>query len=162
LQIDAGYTLLACVPRIESWPREPCQMVAGRVGEVRRFSGKKAQWVETSLEYAAEAPKGLFRIKRDWDWVTIFKSSKADCAYIDDRAGRLQAAAKRRHLSWNPRALALSLPISLFPPTLIARALVLCTGSLPAFDRGSRRISFPGVNAAMLRLVLAITGLRLA
>jgi hypothetical protein len=45
---------------------------------------------------------------------------------------------------------------------LIARALALCTGSLPLFDRAARRISFGGVAMPMQRLALAITGLRLA
>lgn len=162
LQTDAGYTLLACVPAVRSWPRHSCQMVGGRVGYVRRFSGSRAEWIDSSLEEAAAAPKGLFRIRRDWDRVSIFKSGESDCAYIDDRAGRILAAAKRRHIFWDGLSSTLSLPVALFPPVLVARALVLCTGRLPAFDRTSRRIAFGGVNPAMLRLVLAITGLRLA
>jgi hypothetical protein len=160
-QYDAGYTLLACIPAIREWPRRPCQMVGGRVETVRRFSGSSARWVPSSLSEAQAAPKGFFRIKRDWDWVSIFKSSQTDCAYIEDRAGRMLAAAKRPHVLWNSASRTFSLPVHLFPPVLIARALVLCTGSLPSFDGASRRISFAGVNPAMLRLTLAISGLRL-
>jgi hypothetical protein len=161
-QYDAGYTMLACVPSIRDWPRKPCQMAGGRVGTVRRFSGSRARWMPSSLSEARAAPKGFFRIKRDWDWVSIIKSSEDDCAYIDDLAGRMLSAAKVRHAVWDAAAGRFSLPGLLFPPLLIARALVLCTGLLPEFDPASSRVSFEGVNAEMLRLVLSITGLRLA
>ncbi len=162
LQNDAAYTLLACLPTIRTWPRRPCQMVGGRVETVRRFSGSRATWVDSSLAEATVARKGFFRIKRDWDWVSILKSSQSDCAYIDDRAGRISAASKLRHASWDSASLSFGLPIRLFPPVAVARALTLCTGALPQFDSVGRRILFAGVGPAMLQLTLAITGLRLA
>jgi hypothetical protein len=161
-QPDAGYSVLACVPSISRWPRKPCQMAGGRIETVRRFSGSRAQWMPSSLSEAEAATKGLFRMKRDWDWVTIIKSSPTDCAYIDDRAGRMAAAAKLRHATWDSSSGKFGIPVNLFPPALIARALVLCTGLLPQMDGTSARISFFGVNAAMLRLTLSILGLRLA
>lgn len=162
LQNDAAYTLLACLPAISGWPRRACQMVAGRVETVLRFSGSRADWVDSSLAEATAARKGFFRIKRDWDWVSILKSSQSDCAYIDDRAGRISTASRLRHASWDSASQTLGLPLQLFPPPAIARALTLCSGVLPQFDRASRRIMFAGVGPAMLRLALAITGLRLA
>jgi hypothetical protein len=161
-QHDAAYTLLACVPAICEWRRQPCQMAGGKVGSVLRFSGSRARWLAVTLDEAVAASKGFFRVKRDYDSVSIFKSSQTDCAYMDDRAGRMLAATKRRHAIWDSQSRRLSLPIDLYPPLLIARALVLCTGQLPEFDRGSRRISFADVCPAMLRLTLAITGLRTA
>jgi hypothetical protein len=161
-QADAAYTLLACVPSIGRWPRQACQMTGGKIEMVRRFSGSRAQWLPSSLSEAQSAAKGFFKIKRDWDWVSIIKLGPDDCAYIDDLAGRMLAAAKRRHAAWNSDTRAFSLPGYLFPPNLIARALVLCSGMLPEFDRSSGRICFMGVNAEMLRLTLSITGLRLA
>jgi hypothetical protein len=161
LQSDAAYTLLACLPVIGEWPRQPCRMVAGKVGAVLRFSGSKAEWVESSLAEATAAKKGFFRIKRDWDSVSILKLTALDCAYIDDRAGRLAAAARHRHATWNAGSRSFSLPVRLVPPAAIARALTLCTGELPHFDRASRRVEFAGVRPATARLALAITGLRL-
>ncbi len=161
LQHDAAYTLLACLPTIRDWPRRPCPMVAGRVETVRRFSGSRTEWVNSSLAEAAAAPRGFFRIKRDWDWVSILKSSQSECAYIDDRAGRMSTARKLRHASWDSVSQTFGLPVRLYPPPAIARALTLCTGELPQFDNVGRRILFAGVGPAMLRLALAITGLRL-
>ena len=43
---------------------------------------------------------------------------------------------------------------------IIARALILCTGTLPVY--GDRRVHFRGITPAVLRMALAITGLRLA
>jgi hypothetical protein len=161
-QNDAAFTLLACTPAIRDWPRTPCAMVAGRVDTVRRFSRSKIGWVSSTLAEATAAKAGFFRIRRDWDWVSLLKGSVSECAYIDDRVGRFATATRLRAVSWNGGSRILSLPGQLYPPGTIARALTLCTGALPRFDAASRRISFAGVTPEILRLTLAITGLRLA
>lgn len=162
LQHDAAFTLLACTPTIRDWPRTPCPMVAGRVETVRRFSRSRIDWVASTLAEATAARSGFFRIKRDWDWVSLLKTDMSECAYIDDRAGRLAAAAKLKAAAWTASSGTLGLPGQLYPPAPIARALTLCTGFLPQYDAPSRRISFSGVPPEILRLTLAITGLKLA
>ncbi len=161
LQHDAAFTLLACTPAIRDWPRTPCAMVDGRVETVRRFSRSRLGWVESTLAEAAAAKAGFFRIKRDWDWVSLLKTGISECAYIDDRAGRLAAAAKLKALSWTAGTRTLDLPGQLFPPVAVARALTLCTGFLPRYEAASRRISFDDIPPEILRLTLAITGLKL-
>jgi hypothetical protein len=162
LQRDASLTLLACLPAISDWPRTACAMVAGRVETVRRFSRSRLKWVESSLAEATDASRGLFRIRRDWDSVTILKSARTECARIDDRAGRLIVAAKGRHVRWDAKAGVMSFPLELYPPAIIARALSLCAGALPAYSARDRVVRFSGVTPVILRLALAITGLRLA
>ena len=162
LQHDAAFTLLACTPAIRDWPRTPCAMVDGRVETVRRFSRSRMGWVKSTLTEAAAAKAGFFRIKRDWDWVSLLKTGVSECAYIDDRAGRLAAAAKLKAVSWTADARTLDLPGQLFPPVAVARALTLCTGFLPRYEAASRRISFADIPPEILRLTLAITGLSLA
>lgn len=159
-QSDAAFTLLACLPAISQWPRTSCAMVAGRVETVLSFSRSKMAWVESSLSEATTSDTGLFRIKRDWDWVTILKASRTDCAQVEDRAGRFIVAARRRQARWKAETQTLSFPIQLYPPGIIARALTLCSGALPLY--GDRRVHFRGVTPAVLNLALAITGLRLA
>jgi hypothetical protein len=161
LQDDAAFTLLACLPAISSWPRQSCPMIGGRVGDVRRFSRDRLQWEKASLEEASNARSGFFRIQREYDWVSLLKVSQSESATIDDRAGRLFAAAKLRAVSWRRDELSLRVPTQLMPPAPISRALALCSGKPPGFDRKTHQLVFEGVNAAMLRLTLAITGLRL-
>lgn len=161
-QDDAALTLLACTPSIREWPRKPCPMVGGRVETVQRFSKSQLTWIESSLDSATAAAYGFFRIRRDWDRVSLLKTGVSDCAYIDDRAGRLTVAAKLKAVSWTANTCSLGLPGQLIPPVLIARALTLCSGFLPQYDSAGRRISFSGVPPEILRLTLAITGLRLA
>jgi hypothetical protein len=159
-QRDAAFTLLACLPTIRQWPRTPCPMVAGRVDTVHRFSRSKLEWVESSLAEATQKSIGLFRIKRDWDWVTILKSGESQIARIDDRAGRFIIAAKRRDARWDANSQELSFPLRLYPPAIVARAFVLCTGVLPIYK--DRRVVFGGITPSVLKLALAVTGLRLA
>lgn len=161
LQSDAALRILACTPSVRLWPRTPCPMVQGRVETVRRFSSSKMQWVSSTLEEAAAASAGLFRIQRDWDWVSLIKSSPQDAALIDDRAGRIAAAAKCKVVRWLPDSGTLSLPAQLYPPGIMARGMALCSGGLPRFDRETRQIAFAGVRPEHLRLFLALTGLRL-
>jgi hypothetical protein len=137
-------------------------MVAGRVETVRRFSRSRIGWIASTLAEATAARAGFFRIKRDWDWVSLLKTDVSECAYIDDRAGRLAAASKLKAAAWTASSGALDLPGQLYPPAPIARALTLCTGFLPQYDAASRRISFSGVPPELLRLTLATTGLKLA
>lgn len=161
LQDNAGYTLLACMPAVAAWPRHQVPMIVGRVRDVKRFSREQLQWVAATLEEAIAAKSGLFRIQREYDRVSLIKLGADVSATIDDRAGRLIAAAKLRAVHWQQDAQALALPMQLLPPAPIARALALCTGQLPSFDRKTHQLNFGGINAAMLRLTLAITGLRL-
>lgn len=161
LQDNAAYTLLACLPAIIAWPRQQSPMIGGRVRDVRRFSREQLQWVKATQEEAATARSGFFRIQREYDWVSLIKLGPNESATIDDRAGRLIAAAKLRAVIWHQDTQALQLPIQLIPPAPIARSLALCTGRLPSFDRKTHRLTFGGVNAVMLRLTLHITGLRL-
>ena len=158
---DAGVRMLACTPSIRDWPRTPCSMVEGRVDVVRRFSRSRMRWVASTLAEAAGAPTGFFRIKRDWDWVSLIKSGPADASLIDDRAGRLAMAAKCKVMRWTPGDGLLTLPAQLYPPGIMARGLTLFSGQLPSFDRESRQITFAGVRQRHLRLILALTGLRL-
>ena len=160
-QAEAGLHMLACTPSICQWPRTPFPMVEGRVDSVRRFSRSRMLWVTSTLAEATAAAKGFFRIKRDWDWVSLLKSGPTSASVIDDRAGRLAAAAKCKVVRWSRESGVLTLPAQLYPPTLIARGLVLCSGHLPNFDRDARQISFVGVQAEHLKLILALTGLRL-
>ena len=132
-------------------------MVAGRVETVRRFSRSRIGWIASTLTEATAARSGFFRIKRDWDWVSLLKMDVSECAYIDDRAGRLAAAAKLRAVTWAGSSGALELPAQLYPPAPIARALALCSGFLPHYEAATRRIAFVGVPLEILKLTLAIT-----
>lgn len=160
-QKQAGLHLLACSPSIREWPRTPFPMVEGKVDSVRRFSKSRMHWVASTLSEATAAAKGFFRIKRDWDWVSLLKNGPDSASLIDDRAGRLAAAAKCKAARWSREGGALSLPAQLYPPAVMARGLVLCSGLLPNFDREAMQISFIGVQPEHLRLILALTGLRL-
>jgi hypothetical protein len=161
LQNDAALRILACTPSVRQWPRTRCPMVEGRVETVRRFSRSKMHWVPSTLAEAATASAGFFRIQRDWDWVSLIKSSAKNAALIDDRAGRMAAAAKCKVVRWTLDRGMLSLPAQLYPPGLMARGLALCSGELPRFDRETKQITFAGVGPEHLRLFLALTGLRL-
>jgi hypothetical protein len=161
-QRDAGFTLLACLPTIRDWPRIPCPMVAGKVAEVKRFSKAGLHWIPSTLEEAHQADRGLFRIKRDWDWITLIKSGKENQSQIDVFAGRLAAAAGAKRIRLDIRSQTLCIPLALKPPIVVSRALTLCSGILPRIDRanGNLQLIFNDIPIRAARLAVAITGLR--
>lgn len=161
-QEDAAFYLLAYLPRVNSWPRRECPMPRGRVGDVRRFSRSKCGWVASDLEQASAAEKGLFRIKRDWNWITVLKQGVANQAEIDVYAGRLSVAAGLKKLKWDPASCTLRIPFLLRPPLIICRGLTLCHGTAPDADRISRETLFKSVPLRTARLAEALTGLRFA
>jgi len=161
LQDDAAFTMLACLPEIREWSGRPCEMVAGRVVSVHRFSRSKLRWEASSIDAANAARRGLFRVKRDRDTVTILKRSPSDLVEMEPAAGRFWIAARRRLIRWDSGSLRFSFPRALFPPLLIARALTICTGAFPERDANSSAI-FREVPESTARLAISLSGLRLA
>ena len=161
-QPNSAFTLLSCTPAIRNWPRTPCPMVSGKVETVLRFSRSKLDWVNSTLDEARGSHRGFFRVRRDWDWVSIIKMGSDTSAYIDDRAGRLIVAAKLKAASWDAEQRKFAVPKQLFPPRLIARALTMCTGTPPSYDEAHGQVCFSGVPIEVAKLGLAITGLRIA
>lgn len=157
---DVGLRMLACTPSIRDWPRVSCPMVEGKVDSVVRFSRSQMAWIGSTLEEASSASKGFFRIKRDWDRVSLLKSAPTQASRIDERAGRLAASAKCKVVRWTSDNGVLTLPAWLYPPSIMARGLALCSGHIPRFDSGRMEISFDGVPPEHLRLFLALTRLR--
>jgi hypothetical protein len=160
-QRDAAFTLLASLPTIATWPRTPCQMVAGKVEEVRRFSKSNLRWTASSLEEARDAARGLFHIKRDWKSIVLMKDGRDAQSEIDSAAGRLAVVAGTKRLHLDLKSRSLRIPGALRPPTLISRSLALCSGMLPEFGREKRDLAFRGISHRIAHLAVAITGLRL-
>jgi hypothetical protein len=137
-------------------------MVAGKVDEVRRFSKNDLRWVPSSLEEAQQAVRGLFHIKRDWNWIVLLKENKDSQSEIDMAAGRLAVASGSRRMQVDLKARSLRIPLALKPPTVISRALALCSGMLPEIETEKRVMTFRGISNRIARLAASVTGLRLA
>jgi hypothetical protein len=161
-QRDAAFTLLASLPAIPTWPRKPCEMVAGKVEEVKRFSKSSLRWTESSLDEARDAARGLFQIKRDWNSIILMKDGKDSQSEIDAAAGRLAVAAGARKLHLDLKTRSLRMPAALRPPTLITRSLALCSGMLPEFGRERRELTFRDISHRTAHLATSITGLKFA
>jgi len=161
-QRDAGFTLLACLPTIRDWPRSPCPMVAGKIDEVRRFSKTDLRWIPSSLEEAQQAIRGLFHIKRDWSWIVLLKEGKDTQSEIDMAAGRLAIASGSKKIHVDLKSRSLRIPLALKPPTVVSRALALCSGMLPEIETEKREMTFRSISNRIARLAVSVTGLKLA
>ena len=69
------------------------------------------------------------------------------------QVGKYAVATKTRGLvSYDAATQTLSVPVSCRPPLLIERALILCSGVLPALQGQSRRLRYTGVPPHVARL----------
>lgn len=160
LQQDAGFTLLASLPRIREWPRERILPIAGRTRLVQRFSRSGLCWRDTTLDHVTSASKGFFRVKRDYDTVTILKEGRDLQSAIETSAGRLSAARGSTRVRIDAAARTFSIPAALAPPIPIARALAINAGALPDFHRSTKEIVYAAVTARAARLTLEVLELK--
>lgn len=161
-QVDAAFALLAALPRIAEWPREPIPAVAGRVGKVTRFSSRSGlRWIDSSLGEATDSVRGLFHIRRDWDAVTVLKAGRDGHFAIETAAGRIAVVRGQKLARFDERAKTFELPTALTPPVFVARALSLSSGRMPTRNRSTGLTQFASVPTRTARLALALMELRL-
>lgn len=160
-QADAGFALLAALPAIADWPRECIPAVSGRAARVTRFSRRQLRWINSSLGEAAESAKGLFRIRRDWDSVTVLKRGAGCHCSIDTAAGRLAVARGLKTARFDAASGRFEIPTALTPPAMMARGLTLASGIMPVRDRASGLWRFAGVPQRTATLALGLMELRL-
>jgi len=159
-QPDAPLAILSVLPRISAWPRTPVPATIGHTAEAERFSRSRITWVPSSLDEANAAPKGFFRIIRDWDRVHVLKDGPGRQLAVEPAVGRLSVARGLKVLRLDFEAHSLSIPAQLRPPLHITRALSVASGTLPAYDPASRTLTFANLSDDAMRLAADILELR--
>ena len=160
LQPDAPFAILSALPRISAWPRTPVPATVGHTAEAERFSRSRLTWVASSLEEASTATKGFFRIVRDWDRIHVIKDGPDRQLAVDPAVGRLSVARGLKVLRLDLSAHSLTIPAQLRPPIYITRALCVASGKLPAYDSGTRTLTFADLSPDTMRLAADILELK--
>lgn len=159
LQWNAPLALLACVPGPKSLSLEPTDIpIGGWI--VSQFSKATFEWLPSTQPTALAATSGLFRFRSDYEtkYVLIEDGSPFACEPSiakyrlfkrRDRALRYSAAEKK-----------LSIHSACRPPSLVERALVLCSGELPRI--ADRWLDYPCVEGPTATAVASLLGQRLS
>ncbi len=140
LQNDAPAALLTSLPPVDDLRvRYPTKLPFGAEWRVERFSPDDLIWRNTTVEDAASTSGGLFRfILRHQRQVLFCRRGAA--FRVPGQVGKYLVLRRRRRqvLGYERDSRSLSVPASCRPPFLVERALVLCSGSPPAYEGGSR------------------------
>lgn len=137
-QAEATRMLLAAAPPIDNWQlRTPAELPFGTDWEVGRFSAGKLGWTFATADEARSASFGLFRFQMAYQ-PQYYLRFRGKAYKIPVQVGKYIVLRKRRRrvVSYDPGNQTLSVPVSCRPPLLIDRALTLCTGFIPRFERG--------------------------
>ncbi len=158
VQWNASLALLACCtpPTLEQLVRVELPIGGW---DVSRFSKTGLAWVPSSVDQARSAPAGLFRFRSDYETLHILIEGEAAFA-VEPATGKYRILKKRHSpISYRSSQRALQIRASCRPPPLVERALVLCSGALPAIKDGS--LTYSNVEPPIASAVASLLGQRL-
>lgn len=125
---------------------------------VSQFSKSALDWTSSTLRVASEARSGLFRFRSDYGTVHIVIKDGRPWT-CDPAVGKYRILRPRNSvLSYSASDRTLWIRAACRPPALIERALVLCSGELPAFKDGC--ISYRQVERLVAQAAAAVLGQR--
>lgn len=139
-QSDAPAALLTSLPPVDDpCVRHPAQLPFGLGWRIDRFSPDDLAWQSATLEEAATSSGGLFRFALRHQRLVLL-CERGSAFRIPGQVGKFLALRRRRRhvLRYDRQGHTLSVPASCRPPFLVERALILCSGSPPAYDGGPR------------------------
>lgn len=154
VQRDAPASLLSALPSVRdrnSWHTSNMPETLGWF--VHRFSiYPELQWIALPQADARRGSSGLFRFvaKHQRFYYVRWRGRTFS---VPVQVGKYAVMRRRRDtLRYDSARRALSFPVSLRPPLLMERALVLCSGALPRIDAATRRLEYSRVdeNVALL------------
>jgi hypothetical protein len=127
--------LAAAVPIVEQRAQEVEVPIGGWV--VSRFSRRQLAWTDSSIECARDSVRDLFRFvsPQRTQYLLVENGRSFDCGSAEGKYSVL--SRKRNVLSYSAEAQTMAMPFACRPPNLIERALVLCSGELPAVADGA-------------------------
>jgi hypothetical protein len=148
VQKDAPAALLSALPNVRdrgSWRTAQMPETPGWL--VHRFSiYPELQWVELPQLAARRASFGLFRFVMKHQRFYYLRSGGRTFG-VPVQVGKYAVVRRRRGtLRYDETQQTLSFPLTLRPPLLVERAIVLCSGVLPRHDPAGRRLEYSGVD----------------
>jgi hypothetical protein len=160
-QNDATICLLCSLPSLESAGSRPrCELPFGDEWRVKRFSPSKLHWSEALPGEVQSARLSLFCFSRRHERL-YYLCHRGMASKVSGSAGKYLALKHRRRriISYDAATMRLSIPAICRPPVLIERALNLCSGTLPAYERRGASpalLHYSGISASVARLVFSL------
>ena len=153
VQANTATAILSAVPVVQdpaAWCRTAVPDTQGWT--VHRFSSARLRWTESTKTDAMRTRTAFFRfVMRHQRF--YYLRWRGDTYRVPVQVGKYVVMRKTRGLvAYDAATRTLSVPVSCRPPLLIERALILCSGLLPAFDAPSRRLKYTCIPPHVARL----------
>ena len=146
VQVDAPVAILSAIPAARNpsaWSVATIPDTAGWT--VHRFSSSRLAWFDSTAKAALNTRTGLFRFLMRHERRHYLRW-RGRSYHVPVQVGKYAVMRRRPDLlAYNRSNQTLSLPAVCRPPLLIERALVLCSGLLPSFDRTSGCVQYGNV-----------------
>ena len=159
VQDTNSLTILACLPAardVRSWAPFPIPATSGWT--VHRFSASRLQWTEDSQAKAAKVTRGLFRFQLGFQRIYFLRWRKRTYR-VNVQVGKYAIMRRRAGLlQYDGHDRTFSVPMICRPPPLIERALVLCSGQLPAVNLETRRLNYSNIPSQVVRTASQLLG----
>ena len=158
VQWNASRAILACYPPPKEQQLALTKLPTGG-WEISRFSKTGLTWVPSSVNQTRTTVAGLFRFRSKYETQYVLIEEGAPFS-VEPAMGKYRILNKRHSpLSYAVSHGALQIRASCRPPTLVERALVLCSGTLPVFEDGL--LTYKGIEPATAFSVASLLGQRL-
>lgn len=160
LQDNAPAALLASLPPVDDPSvRYQTELPFGSDWKIDRFSPSELVWRPATPDDARAASCELFRFSLRHQRHVLFCARGVACR-VPGQVGKYMVLqrGRRQVLRYDTRDHTLTVPASCRPPFLVERALILCSGSPPAYDSGSRggALHYVEIPDAIARIAAAL------
>ncbi len=154
-QRDAPSALLAAIPPVDDpRSRHPSKAPLVPGWTIHRFVPATLKWEIARYQDVPEAKTGLFRFVMRYQRFHYLQW-RGETFWVPVQVGKYAILRRKRirGIVWYDQARAvLAVPLTCRPPLLIERALVLCSGFLPRFDRTTGRLEYSEVPPGVAQL----------
>jgi hypothetical protein len=149
-QQRASTSLLCCLPRVtslHSWNCVRAQMPFGRDTKIERFDFAKRsyRWTDSSTR-EAQHRRGLYRVTR-FQRREHYLRANGVVYRVPSQVGNYFLAAQRERqvLRYDYKRNEFKVSGFFRPPLLVDRALILCSGVPPSYDRTTSMLMYSGI-----------------
>jgi hypothetical protein len=142
LQTDAPHLILMSLPPIDHpVVRRQDDLPFGVGWSIEQFSTRTLGWNAATHDAALSTDAGLFRFSLAYR-THVLLCMRGTAYQIPAQVGKYYVLRHRRRqiLSYDAVNRRLSIPASCRPPFLIERALILCSGLLPSYERRQSKV----------------------
>jgi hypothetical protein len=137
LQSDAPHSILTSLPPVDHPAvRRPDDLPFGVGWNVEQFSTRTLDWKLATRDAALNTAAGLFRFSLAYR-SQVLLCSRGTAYQIPAQVGKYYVLRwhRKKILSYDAVNRRLSIPASCRPPFLVERALILCSGIPPSYER---------------------------